>query len=152
MEGWALEIGNIFKIIFKSEHQTYSKKMWRNILIVYHLIGLPFALKLKVSIVMLYILCSQTPLLTFEYWDNYSAAHIWVMNSPGIGPFARPYQFPYVHHYSLTQCINHHAYHPNPIERNSSSSPTLRNVFYPSKFGAFYVYFQPVSPARTAWF
>ena len=26
----------------------------------------------------------------------------------------------------------------------------LRNVFYPSKFGAFYVYFQPVSPARTA--
>ena len=28
----------------------------------------------------------------------------------------------------------------------------LRNVFYPSKFGAFYVYFQPVSPARTAWF
>ena len=28
----------------------------------------------------------------------------------------------------------------------------LRNVFYPSKFGAFYVYFQPVSPAGTAWF
>ena len=26
----------------------------------------------------------------------------------------------------------------------------LRNVFNPSKFGAFYVYFQPVSPARTA--
>ena len=26
----------------------------------------------------------------------------------------------------------------------------LRYVFYPSKFGAFYVYFQPVSPARTA--
>ena len=41
-------------------------------------------------------------------------------------------------------------YHPNPIERNSSSPPTLRNVFYPSIFGAFYVYFQPVSPARTA--
>ena len=39
--------------------------------------------------------------------------------------------------------------HPNPIEQNSSSSP-LRYVFYPSKFGAFYVYFQPVSPARTA--
>ena len=31
-----------------------------------------------------------------------------------------------------------------------SYSPTLRYVFYPSKFGAFYVYFQPVSPARTA--
>ena len=86
-------------------------------MIVYHLIGLPFALKLKVSIVMLYILCSQTPLLTFEYWDNYSAAHIWVMNSPGIGPFARPYQFPYVHHYSLTQCINHHAYHYITLEK-----------------------------------
>ena len=44
--------------------------------------------------------------------------------------------------------------HPNPIERNSYSSvrPSVRNVFYPSKFGAFYVYFQPVSPARTAWF
>ena len=41
---------------------------------------------------------------------------------------------------------------PNPIERNSSSPPTLRHVFYPSIFGAFYVYFQPVSPARTAWF
>ena len=40
-------------------------------------------------------------------------------------------------------------YNPNPIERNSSYSP-LRYVFYPSKFGAFYVYFQPVSPARTA--
>ena len=40
---------------------------------------------------------------------------------------------------------------PNPIERNSSV-PSVRYVFYPSKFGAFYVYFQPVSPARTAWF
>ena len=28
--------------------------------------------------------------------------------------------------------------------------PSVRHVFYPSKFGAFYVYFQPVSPARTA--
>ena len=27
---------------------------------------------------------------------------------------------------------------------------SVRHVFYPSKFGAFYVYFQPVSPARTA--
>ena len=27
---------------------------------------------------------------------------------------------------------------------------SVRYVFYPSKFGAFYVYFQPVSPARTA--
>ena len=45
---------------------------------------------------------------------------------------------------------HHHPPHPNPIERNSSYSPTLRYVFYPSKFGAFYVYFQPVSPARTA--
>ena len=80
-------------------------------MIVYHLIGLPFALKLKVSIVMLYILCSQTPLLTFEYWDNYSAAHIWVMNSPGIGPFARPYQFPCVHHSSPTQYENHHTHY-----------------------------------------
>ena len=40
--------------------------------------------------------------------------------------------------------------YPNPIERNSSYYSSVRNVFYPSKFGAFYVYFQPVSPARTA--
>ena len=66
----------------------------------------------------------KTPLLTFGYWDNYAAAHIWVMNSPGIGPFARPYQFPYVHHYSLTQCIHHHSHNYITwvwIELNKSS-------------------------------
>ena len=58
-----------------------------------------------------YFVHYKTPLLTFGYRDNYAAVHIWVMNSRGIGPFARPYQFPYVHHYSLTQCINHHSHH-----------------------------------------
>ena len=47
-----------------------------------------------------------------------------------------------------------------PLKVKAASQPyrtefllrSVRNVFYPSKFGAFYVYFQPVSPARTAWF
>ena len=43
-------------------------------------------------------------------------------------------------------------FNPNPIERNSSYYSVRPSRFYPSKFGAFYVYFQPVSPARTAWF
>ena len=58
-----------------------------------------------------HIFCVQrAAVLTLEYWNNYAGAHIWLMNSPGIGPFARPYQFPCVHHSSPTQYENRPSY------------------------------------------
>ena len=74
----------------------------------------------------IYTLYCCIPLLTFEYWDNYAAVHIWVMNSRGIGPFARPYQFPYVHHYSLT-CIHKSSFislHCLSLDRTKQKIPT----------------------------
>ena len=126
----------ISKTKFKSKH--IQKLIWEHVSIISEPILLLFT-ELRQSICRIHIrgmhcfvtcfVHYKTPLLTFGYWDNYAAAHIWVMNSPGIGPFARPYQFPYVHHYSLTQCINHHSHHYITwvwIELNKSSEKFWR--------------------------
>ena len=102
MGGRALQIGNVLlkkKIIVAQYRRSPSIfSFFVNNFLYVHL--------------LYHIFCVQrAAVLTLEYWDNYAGAHIWLMNSPGIGPFARQYQFPCVRHSSPTQYENHHTHY-----------------------------------------